>query len=821
VVPARGWVRRLLIPQPLAGLDLAPVAAGLQILVAVASLIPLALALAMPGSYLGRAVVLEIVAGLVAVPIIILARRGHVVGAGTAAIAALWTILTVACATASGIYNPAFHGYIVLIAGAGLLLGRRAAYLTAAASLASGLVLLALDSQGLVPHRVYTPGAMWVFSAIYFVMAAAVLNLATSQVTSSSALAQRESAGRRQTEAQLLESEERFHRLADATHEGIVFSEHGIVIDVNPQAARLLGREMPEMIGRPVAHFVAPASLEEVTAHIRAGSEETYEHLLLRKDGSTVDVEARARTVPFEGRQIRVTALRDITDEKRAGEERLRLLSAIEQAGEMFVISDPAAVVQYVNRSVEECTGYRRSAIVGRHVGLMLGASEDDPVFQALRKRVAAGQPWVGRLACRRGDGSPYQVDLSIASVRAPSGEVVAVVGVGRDVTADLAMEEERRQAQKMETIGRLAGGVAHDFNNLLSPILGYAEMMLTELPADHPHREPMSVIHAAADRARHLTQQLLAFGRKQVLEIAPIDLGQVVRGFEPILRRTIREDIDIILRLAAEPTIVEGDTRQIEQVLMNLAINAQDAMPQGGHLSIETAPVTLSPERPGDYPDIPHRSYIRIVVGDTGSGIDPSVVPFIFEPFFTTKEKGRGTGLGLSTVHGIVTQLHGHIRAESRNGAGTRFHIYLPQLEGAGAPAPQKIRAASAEDGRETIVVAEDNDMVRGLVCGALRRRGYNVIEVALPEHCLELLESRDITPDLLLTDVVMPKVNGRELHLRLSARYPGLKVVYMSGYLDEVIGDHGVLEEGVSFIHKPFSVDVLATKVRDRLDS
>jgi PAS domain S-box-containing protein len=708
----------------------------------------------------------------------------------------------------------------VIIAGAGLLLGRRAAYTAAAASLASGLVLLVLDANGLVPHRAYTPAAIWVFNAIYFIMAAAVLSLATSQVTSLSALARRESAERRQTEAQLLESEERFHRIANAAHEGIVFSEHGIVTDANQQLAALLGYEVREIIGRPVRDFVAPESLDVVTAHIRAGSEESYEHLLLRKDGSRLDVEARARTVPFEGRQILVTALRDITDQKRAGEERLRLVSAIEQAGEMITISDPQAVVQYVNRTAEQCSGYRRSAVVGHPVGLMLGANDDDPVYQTLRKQVTAGHSWIGRLACRRKDGSPYMADLSVAPVRAPSGEVVAVVGVGRDVTADLAMEEERRQAQKMETIGRLAGGVAHDFNNLLSPILGYAELMLNDLPAEHPYREPVFVIHAAADRARRLTQQLLAFGRKQVIEVSPIDLAQVVRDFERILRRTIREDIEMNVRLSPEPSTIEADTRQVEQVLMNLAINAQDAMTHGGHLSIETVSVTLSRQEPGAYPDIPAGSYIRLTVGDTGSGIDPSIIPHIFEPFFTTKEKGRGTGLGLSTVYGIVTQLHGHIRVESTAGVGTRFHVYLPRLDGVGAPVLQNAGAVTTHAGHETVVVAEDNDMVRGLVCGALRRRGYNVIEVAQPEQCLALLGAHEATPDLLLTDVVMPKVNGRELHVSLSARYPGLKVVYMSGYLDDVIGTHGVLEEGVNFIQKPFSLEALATKVRDALD-
>jgi PAS domain S-box-containing protein len=820
-VPTQGWLRRLLIPDPLVGLDLAPVAVGLQVLTVVACLIPIALSIAMPTTYVRRGIVIECIALALGVPVVIAVRRGHVVGAGTAAIWGMWVVLTGACATASGVVNPAFNGYIVIIAGAGLLLGRRAAYSVTVASVLSGIALLLLDAQGLIRDAHYTVGAVLGFNALYFIMAAGVLSLATSQVTSSSQRAQREIAERRQTEEQLHESEERFHRLADAAHEGLVFSQAGVVVDANPQLAALLGYELREIIGRPVSEFVAPESQALVRARIEAAAEEPYEHVLLRKDGSRIDVESRARTVPMGGRPIRVTALRDLTHQRQSEEERLRLVSAIEQAGEMIAISSPRSVMQYVNRAVEECTGFDRAELIGQPVGRMLGAIDDDPVFRAIRGQVASGQSWIGRLPCRRKDGTPYMIDLSIAHVRSASGEVVAVVGVGRDVTADLAMEEERRQAQKMETIGRLAGGVAHDFNNLLSPILGYAELMVNELPPEDPHHESASIIFSAAERAKHLTQQLLAFGRKQVINTVPTDVTQSVVNFEPILRRTIREDIEIAYRLSPGPAVISGDVRQLEQILMNLAINAQDAMATGGRLSIETMRMTLSLTDSGPQVDVPPGAYVRLTVGDSGAGIDPAIVPRIFEPFFTTKEKGRGTGLGLSTVHGIVTQLGGHVRVSSTIGKGTKFHIYLPRLEGVNVPDAEVRVVAVADAGHETVVVAEDNDMVRGLVCGALRRRGYRVIEVAQPEQCVAVLEAHEAIPDLLLTDVVMPKVNGRELNTMLAARYPGLKVVFMSGYLADVIGTHGVLDEGVSFIQKPFSVEALVAKVRAALDA
>ena len=813
------WLSRLTTPA-LDGHELEAVGVGLQLLVFVGWFIPLALMLTMPSWYLTRGVILEIVALAAGVPAVVAARRGHVLAAATSAIAAMWVILTGATFTNGGTANPAFFGYVVLVAAIGMLRGRRSAFALAALCIAVGAGVVAMETRGLIRQRTYPPAALLVFNAAYLVMAAGVLTLASRRMTTADDSARLAKEQHLQAEIQLRESEERFHRLADSAYEGIVFTDRGVVFDANRQVGAMLGYEVSEMIGRPVSDFTAPESLDVVASHIREGYEEPYTHTMLRKDGTRAEVEARGRTVPLAGRQIRVTALRDVTEETRAAEERLRLLSAIEQAGEMIVITDPRGRVVFANRAVEQITGRSRPEVTGRPIVGLLGANQDDPVYLDMRRRAAAQQHWSGRITCTRSAGSAYVLDLTVSPVRTPAGAVVAMVGVGRDISAELGQEERLRQAQRMETVGQLAGGIAHDFNNLMSPVLGYAELLLDELPAESPYREPVSIIRTAADKARQLTQQLLAFGRKQVIQVQPLDLNVVVTEFTRFFRRTIREDVEVAVNVTTEPSIVEGDSRQLEQVLMNLAINAQDAMPHGGRLVLETSAVSVPEDVPAN-PDLPPGRYVRLTVTDSGGGIDPDVLPHIFEPFFTTKEKGRGTGLGLSTVYGIVLQQSGHIRVETSAGVGTTFSVFLPRLDPGAMPhVSPRVDVATDSGGSETIVVAEDDEMVRNLVCSALRQRGYHVVEVAQPEDCLRILDEHGRRPDLLLTDVVMPKVNGRELFAQVNGKYPGVKVLFMSGYLADVIGSHGVLDAGVSYIQKPFSLSVLTMQVRGVLD-
>jgi CheY-like chemotaxis protein len=371
--------------------------------------------------------------------------------------------------------------------------------------------------------------------------------------------------------------------------------------------------------------------------------------------------------------------------------------------------------------------------------------------------------------------------------------------------------------------VGRLAGGVAHDFNNLLTPILGYAALLSLDMPETHPQHKPLYYIKHAAERARDLTAQLLAFSRRQVLELKTVPLSSIVKAFEPILLRTIREDVKLIWRLSAQGQ-VRADVGQIEQVLMNLAVNAQDAMPKGGALTIETEDWVLDEAYARQHPEINPGPYLMLAVSDTGTGIDPKLLEHLFEPFFTTKVLGKGTGLGLSMVYGIVKQHGGSLSVYSEAGHGSTFKVFLPRV--ADETPAEEVRAGAAsagtlERGYETILVVEDNSLVRDLACDMLRTLGYRVLSAESAEQSLQLSETEAGNIDLLLADVIIPGMDGKEIYDRLSVRRPGLKVLYMSGYTSNVIVHHGILDQGVDFIPKPLSLPTLSKKLRKILDA
>ncbi|MBA4364559.1 MAG: hypothetical protein C0398_00955 [Coprothermobacter sp.] len=382
-------------------------------------------------------------------------------------------------------------------------------------------------------------------------------------------------------------------------------------------------------------------------------------------------------------------------------------------------------------------------------------------------------------------------------------------------------LEEQYRQAQKMESVGRLAGGVAHDLNNLLTPILGFGGLLLDDFSPDDPHRESVQQIVKAAEKSRDLVRQLMAFGRKQVLEFRPLDLNAVVTEFEKLLRHTLHEDIALKVILALSIPAVLGDIGQLEQVVMNLAVNAQDAMPEGGRLTIETSVADLDAAYVAAHQGVVPGRYVLLVISDTGIGMDAETQERIFEPFFTTKEKGKGTGLGLATVYGIVKQHDGNIWVYSELGKGTTFKIYLPAVETAAEPV-ERAQVTPLEDlrGTETILLAEDAAVVRSLAQGILEQQGYRVLLAENGRAALSILAGYDGPVQLLLSDVVMPEMNGRELFASISKDHPGMKVLYMSGYTENVIAHRGVLEAGVQFIQKPFTIHALAAKVRYTLD-
>jgi PAS domain S-box-containing protein len=425
-------------------------------------------------------------------------------------------------------------------------------------------------------------------------------------------------------------------------------------------------------------------------------------------------------------------------------------------------------------------------------------------------------------LALRKKDGTPIWGSVSAILQYDEKGDIKWVDGIIEDITEQIKLEEQLRQSQKMEAVGTLAGGIAHDFNNLLTPILGYSGMLLAGFSSSDPRWPQLQEIIHAAERAKYLTHRLLAFSRKQMLELKVVDLGNIVRQFQAILQRTLRENINIEFRISPSAGLVHADMGQIEQVLINLAVNAQDAMPEGGMLIIETANLNLDESYSDKHPEIAPGPYVMLSVSDTGTGMDKQRMEHIFEPFYTTKEIGKGTGLGLSTVYGIVRQHAGSIHVYSEINHGTVFKIFLPRLKHEDESVEEYASmTVEVEHGSETIVLAEDDQIVRTIVCEMLKSLGYQVLTAENPDICFRIASEHQDEIDLLLTDVIMPGMNGIDLFKKLLQSRPGLKVIFMSGYTSDVVVHHGVLEQGLNFIKKPFSLNDLSGKIRQVLDS
>jgi two-component system, cell cycle sensor histidine kinase and response regulator CckA len=546
---------------------------------------------------------------------------------------------------------------------------------------------------------------------------------------------------------------------------------------------------------------------EAAVAALQSGADDFLLKGKLSRLGNAIERAAREQESAL-ARRVAEAALRE-------SEARYRRI--IETTSEGVWVLDRAGATVFVNRRLSALLGYSAGELSGQPLLDFVHESSRNAVRDCVTAREHGALSQVeALLVCS--DGKELWVLLDAAPILENESYAGALVMV-MDIGLRKRLEEQLRQAQKMEAVGNLAGGVAHDFNNLLSVILGYAQIVIADLKPGDPIKADLEELNAAGERARDLTKQLLAFSRRQVLEPRTLDLNQVLRGMESMLRRLLREDIELSFLTAPVLGRVFADSGQVEQIVMNLAVNARDAIPGIGKITVETVNSDLSHEYAAAHHGVTAGPYVMLAVSDTGTGMDPATQERIFEPFFTTKNKDGGTGLGLATVFGIVKQSGGHIWVYSEPGRGTTFRIYLPRTEGdiqeaMPSPFPRDLR------GNETILIVEDQEQVRTLMRVILRRQGYNVLEAPNGGEALLICEQFPATIHLLLTDVVMPRISGRDLAARLSPLRPQMGVIFVSGYTENSIVHHGVLDAGVAFLQKPITPEALCRKVRQYLD-
>jgi PAS domain S-box-containing protein len=625
-----------------------------------------------------------------------------------------------------------------------------------------------------------------------------------------------------------VQNSEMFYRslFENATDVTSLLAPDGRNCFLSPAAQRILGYTPDERLGRNALDLVHPddmdavlQALHEVMVGTRANR--PIEYRFLTKSGAWRWLESTARN-QLEDPAVRAIVVnsRDVTD-RRLAEERIRFQAhLLDAVGQAVLATDRSGRVRYMNVAAETLTGWESGAALGQPIESVL------PVLGGTATDTAAGPV---EFTLRRRDGVEVPVLATGTVLNGVGGTYDGVVTVLVDITERQRTEvrlreneEKLQQSRKLEAIGQLAGGVAHDFNNLLTGIRGFAQFAYEALPVESPVRSDLEEIQRSADRAASLTSQLLAFGRRQVLRSRVLDLNTCVTETTRLLQRLIGEDIRIVTRLATGLGSVKADPGQIEQVLVNLTLNARDAMPTGGELVVRTMNTELSEEDARRNPfDVRPGPYVMLSVTDSGHGMDPVTLEHVFEPFFTTKPPGAGNGLGMSTVYGIIKQSEGYIWVDSAPGQGATARVYLPRIDEVRSPSPGQKARETAARGTETVLLVEDDDIVRALTRRVLDRNGYQVLEARNGVEALEIAEPSEQLIDLVISDIVMPELGGRQLVERLRKIRPEVPVLLISGYTDDAIVRHGIMESGEPFLPKPFTNEALTRKVRAVLDA
>ncbi len=615
--------------------------------------------------------------------------------------------------------------------------------------------------------------------------------------------------------------------LESILNEIYVFNPDTLIFEyVNRAACRNLGYSMEalrNMTPLDLKPEFTEASFRQTIKPLLEGEQQQliFETVHRRADGSLYSVEVHLQLIDLEGQPVFLAVIKDITERKRARAELERLKAAIEQVGEVIVITDPQGAIQYANPAFEKTTGYTFQEVFQQNPRLLKSGVHDEAFYDELWETISRGRTWKGRLVNKHKNGTLYTEETTISPVFDSKGKIINYIAVKRDLTENLKLEAQFIQAQKMESVGRLTGGVAHDFNNILSVILGYTDMALEKADPSQKIHGYLKTIRDAALRSTDIVRQLLAFSRQQAIAPKVLDLNETVQNMLHILRRLIGEGIDLAWTPAPHLASIKMDPTQIDQILANLCVNARDAINGIGNITIATNALTLDEQFFANKPEVMPGDYVVLSVSDDGCGMAEAIIDKIFEPFFTTKDIGQGTGLGLATVYGIVKQNKGIITVDSKTGEGSTFMVYLPCYHGeaiskgvAQAPFPESSKG-------ETLLLVEDDPSILAMGLRMLEKLGYRVLSAGTPNEALRMVAEYDGTIDLLITDVIMPEMNGLELSKRLLALHPELKLLYMSGYTADIIGPHGVLDEGVNFLPKPFSRQELSAKIRTVLES
>ena len=617
----------------------------------------------------------------------------------------------------------------------------------------------------------------------------------------------------------LRRSERDYRQLFESANDAILImdAETAEVLEANPKAQQTYGLSREQLIGRRLQSLVAdvPRCEKRLQLLNREGGCLNFETVHLSADERAIHFLCSATLIDYQGRRAMLGIHHDITERKRV-EERLHLFGRIlESSTDAVAILTPEGRFSEQNAAHHALTEYSTEELRGHTPALLVGEAD----FQERWQAVLARGPIEQELRIRTKSGREKTVEASVFSTSGDAGQPLFYVAILRDVSERRRLQLQLQQAVKMEAVGRLAGGVAHDFNNLLNVIIGYSELMLERRNSAEFLERGAREIRKAADRAASLTRQLLAFSRQQVLEPRILDLNDVVAEMKDLLLRMLGEDVELLVTPAEGLDRVRADPGQIGQVIMNLAANSRDAMPQGGQFMVETANVMVSENFSVQHANMPPGSYVVLSVTDTGSGMAPEVRDHIFEPFFTTKETGKGTGLGLATVYGIVKQSGGYIWVYSEPGQGTTFKVYLPRVDALPEPVAPAVAPVANCRGSETLLVVEDEEGVRVLVRDYLQMSGYTVLEAGRGEEALRIACEHAGEISLMITDVIMPGMNGRELAERMAVLRPDMKVLYMSGYAETAVYRKGILEAGAPFLQKPFGPPDLGRKVRDVL--